>query len=199
MGVHHTGVEISGREYSYGSEGGIYDSPPRQAPGAQFRCQLDMGTYDGGTQELNKALDELRHNGGFGSGGYNLIRRNCNHFCNALVYQLLRTPIPAYINRIAAVGDCCSCILPKEMLGDSPVGGSNTPPSSSMSSFPTRGSMNRGGTSMTMNAFSGKGHSLSGGSSSKSAQPDLMDRREKARKAALARFEQQHQSQNKQS
>ena len=25
MGLHHTGVEIAGREYSYGSQGGIYD------------------------------------------------------------------------------------------------------------------------------------------------------------------------------
>lgn len=195
MGLHHTGVEISGREYSYSSEGGIYDSPPRQAPGARFRCQLDMGIFDGGTQELNKALDELRHNGGFASGGYNLIRKNCNHFCNALVYQLLRRPIPAYINRLANAGDCCSCLLPKELLGDSPVGGTSSNQSSSVSGssfqIPTRASMNRGGGSVVTSAFAGKGHSLSGGSSTSVAQPDLTDRREKARKAALARLEQQ--------
>lgn len=195
MGLHHSGVEIAGREYSYGSQGGIYEGPPRQAPGARFRCQIDMGTFDGGTQELNKALDELRHNGGFGSNGYNLIKRNCNHFCNALVWRLLRRPIPGYVNRLATVGDCCSCLLPKEMLGDSPVGGSNENNQAPGSAYMNRGD---GGASARMNAFSGKGYSLGGGGSitpsSSSSQPDLTDRRERARKAALARLEQQAQN-----
>jgi len=205
MGLHHSGVEVGGREYSYGSDGGIYDAPPKNAPGARFRCQLEMGIFDGGTQELNKALDECRHNGGFGSNGYNLIRKNCNHFCNALVWQLLRRPIPAHINRLANLGDCCSCLLPKELLEGSPVGGSAGNNQSSASSFavPTRASMNRGaggGNNISMNTFTGTGHSLHGGSSTSSssssaAQPDLTDRRERARKAALARLDQQ--SQNK--
>ena len=192
MGLHHTGVEVGGREYSYSSEGGIYDGPPKQAPNARFRCQLEMGIFDGGTRELNKALDELRHNGGFGSNDYNLIRKNCNHFSNALVRQLLRRPIPAYINRLANVGDCCSCLLPKELLADSPVEGST-----GNNQAPGHGRMNRGdgGANVRTNAFSGTGYSLSGGgsssSSSSAAQPDLTDRRERARKAALARLEQQ--------
>mmetsp|Transcript_22894 Transcript_22894/g.48708 ORF Transcript_22894/g.48708 Transcript_22894/m.48708 type:complete len:244 (-) Transcript_22894:103-834(-) len=206
MGLHHSGVEISGREYSYSDQGGIYDGPPRQAPNARFRCQIDMGTFDGGTQELNKALDELRHNSGFGSNGYNLIRKNCNHFCNALVWQLLRKPIPAHVNRLANIGDCCSCLLPKEMLSsNSPVGttgGSDNQPSSSFGSAPYRSPMNRGTTGSGVSAFAGTGYSLNGGSSASSssstslgAQPDLTDRREKARKAALARLEQQKQNQ----
>lgn len=198
MGLHHTGVEVAGREYSYGSQGGIYDGPPKHAPGARFRCQLDMGIFDGGTQELNKVLDELRHNSGFGSNGYNLIRKNCNHFCNALVWQLLRRPIPAYVNRLANVGDCCSCLLPKELLTDSPVGGS-TGNIRSSSLAPGHANMSRGGKGPNgrMSTFMGKGHSLNGGhstSSSSAAQPDLTDRRERARKAALARLEQQSQS-----
>ena len=195
-GLNHTGVEINGREYSYGSGGGgIFDGPPREAPGARFRCQLEMGTFDGGIKELNTALDELRHNGGFGSNGYSLIRKNCNHFCNALVWQILKRPIPAYINRLANAGEFCSCLLPKHLLEDSPVGGpGNNQSSSSTSSFavPTRASMNRGPTN---NVFSGKGYSLSGTqststSSGNSSPSDLTDRREKARKAALARLEQ---------
>ncbi len=192
MGLHHTGLEISGREYSYGSQGGIYEGPPKEAGGARFRCQIDMGTYDGGSKELNRALDELRHRGGFAGNGYNLIRRNCNHFCNALCWQLLRKPIPAYINRLATVGDCCSCLLPKEMLEDSPVGGSGGN-NQSPGQAPGRGFMNRSGDmdSGRVSAFSGKGYSLSGGSSASVAPADLTDRRERARKAALARLEKQ--------
>eukprot|EP00531_Pseudo-nitzschia_arenysensis_P010981 CAMPEP_0116144462 /NCGR_PEP_ID=MMETSP0329-20121206/16018_1 /TAXON_ID=697910 /ORGANISM="Pseudo-nitzschia arenysensis, Strain B593" /LENGTH=218 /DNA_ID=CAMNT_0003639893 /DNA_START=73 /DNA_END=725 /DNA_ORIENTATION=- len=182
MGLHHTGLEISGREYSYGSQGGIYEGPPKEAGGARFRCQIDMGTYDGGSKELNRALDELRHRGGFAGNGYNLIRRNCNHFCNALCWQLLRKPIPAYINRLATVGNCCSCLLPKEMLEDSPVGGSGGN-NQAIGQAPGRGFMNRSGDmdSGRANAFSGKGYSLSGGSSASVAPTDLTDRRERAR------------------
>mmetsp|Transcript_6857 Transcript_6857/g.7823 ORF Transcript_6857/g.7823 Transcript_6857/m.7823 type:complete len:234 (+) Transcript_6857:93-794(+) len=187
FGLHHTGVEIDGREYSYGSGSGIFDGPPKMAPGARFRCQLEMGSFDGGLKEINKALDELRNNGGFGTNNYSLIRRNCNNFSNALVWLLLKRPIPSYINRLANVGDCCSCILPKQLLDDSPVGGSGN------KQVPTRASMNRGQDST--NVFSGKGYSLSGKPSNGGnvTPSDLTDRREKARKAALVRLEQQTQ------
>lgn len=164
MGLHHSGIEIGGDEYSYGSGGGIFDGPPKFAPGAKFRCQVELGIFDGGTQELNKALDELRHNGGFGRNDYNLIRRNCNHFCNALSWKLLRKPIPPYVNRLANIGECCSCLLPKTLLGDSPVGGSDNNNNRMLVGVPSTVSMNRGGSSV--NAFAGKGHSLGGPSNS---------------------------------
>lgn len=226
LGLYHSGLEISGREYSYGSGGsGIFETSPKEAPGARFRCQVELGSFDGGTKELNQALDDLRSSGGFGSNGYNLMKRNCNHFCNALSWRLLRKPIPAYINRLADVGNFCSCLLPKQLLEDSPVGGGDTGSQSFV--VPTRASMNRGG-NLTSSVFVGKGHSLGGpgtstmstsSSSSESEgllsritrgtttpssttpKDDLTDRREKARKAALARLErnQQQLSSDKQS
>lgn len=33
MGLHHSGVEILGKEYSFASGGGIFDSSPKEAPG----------------------------------------------------------------------------------------------------------------------------------------------------------------------
>lgn len=225
FGLHHSGVEIMGREYSFGSGGsGIFDGSPREAPGARFRFQLEMGTYDGGSKELNQALEDLRLNHNFGSGDYSLVRRNCNTFCNALVWKLLQRQIPAYINRLAEIGNCCSCLLPKELLEDSPVGGSGNRNSSSSSSssfaVPTNASMNRGNAAAS-NAptFSGQGYSLGGegnniiannttstesssdGLLSKwnrstptpQTQDNLVDRREKARKAALARLDRNQQ------
>lgn len=173
MGLHHSGVEILGREYSYGSGGGVFDGPPRTAPGARFRCQLDLGTFEGGKDRLNRALDELRHGGGFGPDGYNLIRRNCNHFCNALVWQLARRTIPPHVNRLANIGECCSCLLPRQLLGDSPVGGGSENASGNRaSSFaggaaPPGASMNRTGGAAadgggSVIAFAGKGQSLGG-------------------------------------
>jgi len=190
IGLHHTGVEVAGREYSYASQGGIYDAPPKQEAGARFRCQLDMGAFDGGIDQLNKALDELRNNGGFGGNDYNLIRKNCNHFCNALVWRLLQRPIPAYVNRLANIGDCCSCLLPRELLNDSPVGG----PANNQSSLhaPSQALVDRGrGGPHKRSAFTGRGYNLGGSSTSAST---IGNRRERARKAALARLEQQSHS-----
>jgi deubiquitinase DESI2 len=217
LGLHHSGIEIDGREYSYGSGGGIFDGPPKVAPGARFRMQLELGVFDGGSKELNKALDDLRHDSGFGADGYNLVRRNCNHFCNALSWKLLRRPIPTHINRLAGIGDCCSCFLPKNFLEDSPVGKNGINQQTSFA-VPTQASMMRGGDAGRNNNFSGTGHSLGGLSSTSKTESvgllsrwssthttssnsgttadDLTDRRERARKAALARLErnQQHQS-----
>jgi hypothetical protein len=233
MGLHHTGIEIDGKEWSYGSGGGIFDGPTRVAPGAKYRTTIEMGVFEGGSSDLNRSIDELRHDEGFSPNGYSLVKRNCNHFCNALVWKLLQRTIPPYINRIANIGDCCSCLLPKQLLEDSPVGGSGGGGSSSSNSnngysltaVPTRASatMNRGSAT---DAFSGKGYSLSGNttpstesvgllsrwssttkstsasttsSSSYCTDDVLTDRRERARMAALARFERNQQEQEQSS
>ena len=227
LGLHHSGIEVNGTEYSFGSGGaGIFESPPRVAPGAKFRQQIELGSYDGGSRELQQALDDLRSD--FGAGDYNLIKKNCNHFANALSWKLLQKTIPGYVNRIAEVGNLCSCLLSQQMLQDAPVGGSASQQSTSSSTMfaPIRQRMETSGTSSSSNskpntpAFSGTGHSLSGGTSSASEtrgllsrftttshknsstttattsggrQEDLTDRREKARMAALKRLEQQQQ------
>ena len=121
FGLHHSGVEILGSEYSFASGGGIFESPPGEAPGAKFRERIDLGSFDGGSSELKVVLDSLRGNG-FGSDDYHLLRKNCNHFANALVWALLRKPIPPHINRLADVANCFVWLLPKKLLEDSPIG-----------------------------------------------------------------------------
>ena len=56
MGLHHSGVEILGKEYSFASGGGIFDTTPKEAPGATFREALELGSFDGGSSELQSAL-----------------------------------------------------------------------------------------------------------------------------------------------
>jgi hypothetical protein len=56
MGLHHSGVEILGREYSFASGGGIFDSSPKDAPGAKFRESIELGAFDGGLPELQSAI-----------------------------------------------------------------------------------------------------------------------------------------------
>jgi len=200
FGLHHSGVEILGTEYSFASGGGIFESRPKDAQGAKFRESLELGSFEGGSVEIRKAIGELRSD--FGPNAYNLITRNCNHFANALVYTLLRKPIPPYVNRLADIGSCMSCLLPKKMLEAAPVGDSSGFQASSAGSRAAAAK-----TTSSKSAFSGSGMALgasssssnsgggifgvlggSGGSSSKKGNDDLTDRREKARKAALARF-----------
>jgi hypothetical protein len=56
FGLHHSGVEILGSEYSFASGGGIFENTPKQAAGARFRVTVELGAYDGGQAELRKAL-----------------------------------------------------------------------------------------------------------------------------------------------
>jgi len=211
FGLHHTGVEIAGSEYSFAGGGGVFSSTPRDAPGAKYRDSIDMGVFEGSSSDIQSVIDDLRSD--FGANAYNLIQKNCNHFANALCWALLRKPIPSYCNRLADYGACMSCLLPKKLLENAPVGpndgsgGDNT----GFQVFPGR---QQGGKSSegASSAFSGSGAKLgsdsvennsnnSGGSSSlfgslmgrssdnRNKSDDLTDRRERARKAALARFE----------
>ncbi|KAL7581550.1 hypothetical protein ACA910_022113 [Epithemia clementina (nom. ined.)] len=197
FGLHHSGVEILGSEYSFASGAGIFDGTPKEAPGALFREQIYMGVYDGGQVELRRALDDLRMS--FGPDDYHLIRKNCNSFANALCWKLLRKTIPGHVNRLADIGVCCSCLLPKQMLKEAPVGDPNRIQRQSTSAgSPYKANVS----SSSVASFSGSGARLGssaetgGGTSNwrwtstlKKPEDDLTDRREKARKAALSRFE----------
>lgn len=183
-GFHHSGVEILGTEYSFASGAGVFDSTPKQAPGARFREQVEMGSFDGGQGELKVALAELREE--FPPDEYNLIRKNCNHFAAALCWRLLHKRIPPHVNRMADLGVCCSCLLPRQMLENAPVGD----PNASSGFLVKEGTRSTNQASTKTNAFSGQGNRL--GSSSRGSgkkEDELTDRREKARKAALARME----------
>jgi hypothetical protein len=195
FGLHHSGVEIQGSEYSFASGAGIYDSgTPQVAPGAKLRERIDMGQFEGGSAQLKKALEDLRDH--FGSVDYNLIQRNCNHFSNALVWKLVGKKIPGHVNRLSDFGVCCSCLLPRSLLVNAPVGDPN-----GQQGF-SSGSRQR--LFQQTNAFTGSGmrlrskgnteskgllSKLAGNDKGRNSPDDLIDRREKARRAALARLE----------
>ena len=54
-----------------------------------------------------------------------VVDRNCNTFADALCQELVRKPIPAYINRMAYLGSFLSCLVPSEMSEQAPVGDSS--------------------------------------------------------------------------
>lgn len=115
IGLHHTEVEIAGREFTFAD--GIFHHKPmlclEYSNDIRLRSQLNMGSFDGGTDYLKKVLYQLENEGGFGTHGYCLLRRNCNDFCNALCKALVKRRIPRYINRLAKIGYYSGgCFLP---------------------------------------------------------------------------------------
>mmetsp|Transcript_10590 Transcript_10590/g.14942 ORF Transcript_10590/g.14942 Transcript_10590/m.14942 type:complete len:277 (-) Transcript_10590:42-872(-) len=239
LGFYHSGVELNGVEYTFGSGGsGIFEMVPKEIPSTStdsseggaavaaghvvFRESIVMGVYGGGSSGLRVILDDLRSD--FGPSDYNLLTKNCNTFSNAFVHSLLGRPIPAYINRLADLGNFISCLLPKQLLEGGGGSNNNVPQSlgaatgSTASGYHVLGGGGRkrvgfGNSTLssstssyssasypptTQTYFSGSGHTLSTNVSSSSTHgagygEDLTDRREKARRAALARMEQQQQ------
>jgi deubiquitinase DESI2 len=195
FGLYHTGVEISGVEYTFASQSGIFRHTPRAVPQATFREQLLIGTMDGGSSEIKTIVDALGDEK-FGPNDYHILHNNCNNFANEFCRKLVNKPLPGYINRMAEIGNCCSCLIPKRLLENAPVAESPS------SSFLVRAPMNRGNaaaSSTTSTAFSGSGSKLGGATASttttmtttsaSTGTDSLTDRREKARAAALARLE----------
>lgn len=208
FGLHHSGVEILGKEYTFASGAGVFDHTPRQAPGVKFRERFELGVFEGSSGDVASVVSDLRSQ--FGPDAYNLITKNCNSFANAFVWALIRKPIPSHVNRLADIGSFCSCLFPQKLLEGAPVGDTNS--GGNNSGFQMSGghgrisSMTPGKTQMARSAFSGVGNTLGSNSSSTEKQSifgrsrsgsngrtadDLTDRREKARMAALARLEQQ--------
>jgi hypothetical protein len=141
-------VEIDGREYTFGSGGGIFSTNPRDVPNAQFRESIELGTFYGTSRDIDRAIDELRSS--FHGSSYNLLTKNCNHFSDALCNKLLEKPIPGYVNRLANLGGMVSCLLPPTLTGQAPVDQQQPMP---------YGTSNRTSTIETP-MFSGKGFTL---------------------------------------
>lgn len=184
-----------------------------------FRERLYLGSFDGGIHRLNQVLDELRHgsdSSAFGPSDYHLLTRNCNHFASALSYKLLGKPLPGHINRLAVAGQFFSCLLPRKIVEKAPVGDTTSPVTSSFIIRTGNGNRENVGTNTV--AFSGVGQSLGGTITARSnsatsdraallspwsssssgsttyssagvSEDSLVDRRERARKAAVARLD----------
>ena len=106
LGLHHSGVEVSGREFSF-NDGGVFQTRPHDCTrGDEPQCVLKeskfLGVHVGSTNEFNGVLNELRR--AFPPGSYSLTGKNCNHFADAFCRALIGCGIPSYVNRAASYG-----------------------------------------------------------------------------------------------
>ncbi|KAG8093803.1 hypothetical protein GUJ93_ZPchr0012g20750 [Zizania palustris] len=114
LGVYHSGVQAHGVEYAYGAHdgagSGIFEVEPRRCPGYTFREAIMVGTTEMTRAEVRALMAELAAE--FSGDAYNLVSRNCNHFCDAACRRLVSARIPRWVNRLAKIGVVFTCVIP---------------------------------------------------------------------------------------
>ncbi|CAM9457871.1 unnamed protein product [Ectocarpus sp. 6 AP-2014] len=104
LGAYHSGLEIGGVEYTF-SEAGVAQHPPRQIAGddVSFKTTEVLGDFIGTIPDVRRILNGLKSEG-FAEGEYDVIRNNCNHFCDEFAFALTGKRIPPWVNRAATIG-----------------------------------------------------------------------------------------------
>jgi len=114
LGVYHSGLQVHGVEYAFGahehSATGIFEVEPKMCPGFTFRKSILVGRTDMGPKEVRAFMEKLAVE--YSGNTYNLITKNCNHFCDDACIRLTGKPIPSWVNRLARLGFLCNCVLP---------------------------------------------------------------------------------------
>ncbi|KAG0482014.1 hypothetical protein HPP92_010098 [Vanilla planifolia] len=117
LGVYHSGVQVYGVEYAYGAHDhpttGIFEMEPRSCPGFAFRKSILIGKTDMEQREVRSLMEDFAE--WYTGNTYNLISKNCNHFCNDACVRLTGISIPRWVNRLANLGFLCKCVLPVHM------------------------------------------------------------------------------------
>lgn len=102
-GVFHGAVEVVGEEWSFGycvRGTGVYACTPKQNPFYQHRETLLLGRTQKSKQEVAAIISRLKIE--WPGASYNLLNRNCCHFCEDLSKELGVGPVPGWLNRFAA-------------------------------------------------------------------------------------------------
>ncbi|CBN75008.1 conserved unknown protein [Ectocarpus siliculosus] len=136
LGAYHSGLEIGGVEYTF-SEAGVAQHPPRQiaGDGVSFKTTEVLGDFIGTMPDVRRILNGLKAEG-FAEGEYDVIRNNCNHFCDELAFALTGKRIPPWVNRAATIATWAGLGESKKEGANDKKGGAGTAASSATASAP---------------------------------------------------------------
>ncbi|CAA6666946.1 unnamed protein product [Spirodela intermedia] len=106
-GIFHSAVQVYGdEEWSFGfcEEGsGVFSCPPGKNPMYTYRECIILGETECSIFEVNRILRELSRE--WLGNRYDLLSKNCNHFCDVFCERLGVPKLPAWVNRFANAGD----------------------------------------------------------------------------------------------
>ncbi|KAK9812928.1 hypothetical protein WJX72_005911 [[Myrmecia] bisecta] len=105
-GVFHGALEVNGVEWSYGfcEHGtGVYGCEPKKNPMYTFRESIVLGVTSLSDASMREVITRLQRE--WPGCSYDLLTRNCCHFCEELAKQLGVSKLPGWLNRFAYGAD----------------------------------------------------------------------------------------------
>ncbi|XP_073292937.1 deSI-like protein At4g17486 [Primulina huaijiensis] len=106
-GIFHSAVQVYGdEEWSFGfcEHGtGVFSCSSTKNPMYTFRESIKLGATAFSISKVNQILRELSRE--WPGYSYDLLSKNCNHFCDVLCERLGVPKLPGWVNRFANAGD----------------------------------------------------------------------------------------------
>lgn len=98
---------VHGLEYGYGAHeyptSGVFEVEPKSCPGFKYRCTIVLGYVNMAPSEFRTFMESIV--GDYYGDMYHLVYKNCNHFSDDICSRLTGKRIPAWINRLANIGN----------------------------------------------------------------------------------------------
>ncbi|KAJ4952956.1 hypothetical protein NE237_029788 [Protea cynaroides] len=106
-GIFHSAVQVYGDdEWSFGfcdHGSGVFSCPPARNPMYTYRERIVLGKTNFSIFKVNQILRELSRE--WPGDSYDLLSKNCNHFCDEFCERIGVPNLPAWVNRFANAGD----------------------------------------------------------------------------------------------
>ncbi|TKY45244.1 DeSI protein [Spatholobus suberectus] len=106
-GIFHSAVQVFGDdEWSFGfcEQGtGVFSCPFGKNPMYTYREAIVLGQTNFSAGKVNQILRELSRE--WPGSSYDLLSKNCNHFCDEFCERLGVPKLPGWVNRFANAGD----------------------------------------------------------------------------------------------
>ncbi|KAL2542087.1 PPPDE putative thiol peptidase family protein [Abeliophyllum distichum] len=106
-GIFHSAIQIYGDEewsFGYCEQGtGVFSCPSTKNPMYTFRESIKLGETAFSIFKVNQILRELSRE--WPGHSYDLLSKNCNHFCDEFCERLGVPKLPGWVNRFAHAGD----------------------------------------------------------------------------------------------
>ncbi|PSS04387.1 DeSI-like protein [Actinidia chinensis var. chinensis] len=106
-GIFHSAVQVYGDEewsFGYCEHGtGVFSCPSGKNPMYTYRECIVLGKTNFSIFKINQILRELSRE--WPGCSYDLLSKNCNHFCDEFCERLGVPKLPGWVNRFAHAGD----------------------------------------------------------------------------------------------